>query len=296
MLSSHHLLIHSSDSTAYILSYFSWPLLSLSGTLFVQSIMKHFLTRGDTVIITSLASPRAQGTYALASNYGGLIARLLLQPVEEVSRNHFGKALSSVNGTPSKEIVLKARDQLLRLLRIYVLLSVCVVSTGPTIAPLLLKAIAGSRWMSSGAGSVLATYCYYIPLLAINGLTEAFVSSVATESELNRQTIWMMGFFFAFAGAAFTFLRVLDLGADGLVWANGLNMLFRITWCTAFMQAYLKRYGADLEAGVLIPRTMTIAAGVGTHAVLLQLHSTFTGGYTDFLKSGAVAVVFIVVV
>lgn len=258
--------------------------------------MKHFLTQGDTFIMTSLASPRAQGTYALASNYGGLIARLLLQPVEEVSRNHFGKALSSVNGIPSKEVVLKTRDELLRLLRIYVLLSVCVVSAGPTIAPLLLKTIAGSRWISSGAGSVLATYCYYIPLLAINGLTEAFVSSVATESELNRQTIWMIGFFLAFASAAFAFLRMLSLGAEGLVWANGLNMLFRIVWCATFMQAYLQRYGASLETRVLIPRPMTIAAGVGTYAVLAQLQSTFSGGIADFLKSGAVAVVFVFVV
>jgi oligosaccharide translocation protein RFT1 len=279
----------------YIFSYFSWPLLSLGGTFFVQSIMKHFLTQGDTFIITSLASSRAQGTYALASNYGGLIARLLLQPVEEVSRNHFGKTLSLVNGVPSKQVVLKTRDELLRLLRIYVLLSVCVISAGPTIAPLLLKTIAGSRWTSSGAGSVLAIYCYYIPLLAINGLTEAFVSSVATESELNRQTIWMIGFFFAFASAAFTFLRVLDLGAEGLVWANGLNMIFRIIWCTTFIQAYLKRYGAGLESRVLIPRPMTIATGIGTYAVLVQLSSDFSGGTMDFVKSGAVAVGFVFV-
>jgi oligosaccharide translocation protein RFT1 len=257
--------------------------------------MKHLLTQGDTLIITSFASPRAQGTYALASNYGGLIARLLLQPVEEVSRNHFGKALSGVNGAPSKVVVLSTRNQLLRLLRVYILLSVCVVSVGPTVAPLLLKTIAGSRWTTSGAGSVLATYCYYIPLLAINGLAEAFVSSVATESELNRQTIWMMGFFLAFGGAAYTFLQLLELGADGLVWANGLNMLFRIIWCTAFIQTYLRRYGAGLETRVLIPRPMTMAAGVVTYAVLLQLQPTFNGGIKDFLKSGAVAVGFMVV-
>ncbi|KAN0108384.1 Rft-1 domain containing protein [Hyaloscypha variabilis] len=285
----------SSDSTLYIFSYFSWPLLSLSGTFFVQSIVKHFLTQGDTLIITSLASPRAQGMYALASNYGGLIARLLLQPVEEVSRNHFGKALSAVTGISSKEVVLTTRDQLLRLLRVYVLLSICIVTVGPTTAPLILKAIAGSRWSSSGAGSVLSTYCYYIPLLAINGLTEAFVSSVATEPELHRQTIWMIGFSIAFAGAAFTCLQVLDLGAKGLVWANGANMLCRILWCTAFIKTYLKRHGAGLDSEFLIPRPITIAAAAVTYAVLVQLHSTFNDGILDYLKSGVVAVVFITV-
>ena len=279
----------------YILSYFSWPLLSLSGTFFVQSIMKHLLTQGDTLIITSLASLRAQGTYALASNYGGLIARLLLQPVEEVSRNYFGKALSAINGAPSKEAVLNTRDQLLRLLRVYILLSVCVVSVGPTTAPLLLEKVAGSRWATSGAGSVLAVYCYYIPLLAVNGLTEAFVSSVSTESELHRQTIWMVGFFFAFAGASFTSLRILHLEAEGLVWANALNMLLRIMWCTAFIKAYLRRYGAGLEMRMLLPRPITVAAGAVTYAVLLQLQTTFSGGTKDLLKSGAVAAVFMFV-
>lgn len=254
--------------------------------------MKHFLTQGDTLIITSLASLQAQGTYAFVSNYGGLIARLLLQPVEEVSRNHFGKALSVVNGVPSKEVVLKTRDQLLTLLRVYVLLSVCAVVVGPTVAPLLVKAMVGSRWASSGARSALSTYCYYIPLLAVNGLTEAFVSSVATESELNRQTIWMIGFFLAFAGTAFTSLQVLNLGAEGLVWANCLNMLFRITWCTVFIKAYLERYGAGLEVRSLIPRPMTIATGVVTYAVLAQLQSTFNDGIADLMKSGAVAAVF----
>ena len=278
----------------YLFSYFSQPLLSLSGTFFVQSIIKHFLTQGDTFIITSLATARAQGAFALASNYGGLLARLLLQPVEEVSRNHFGKALSAVNGVPSKEAVLTSRDQLLRLLRVYVLLSVCIVAVGPTTAPLLLKAIAGSRWSSSGAGSVLSTYCYYIPLLAVNGLTEAFVSSVATEPELHRQTMWMIGFSAAFTGAAFTALQVLRLGAEGLVWANGANMLFRIMWSTAFIQTYLRRYGAGLESKLLIPRPITIAAGVVTSAVLVQLHFTFDEGVMDYVKSGVVAVVFII--
>jgi len=233
--------------------------------------------------------------YALASNYGGLIARLLLQPVEEVSRNHFGKALSAVTGISSKEVVLTTRDQLLRLLRVYVLLSICIVTVGPTTAPLILKAIAGSRWSSSGAGSVLSTYCYYIPLLAINGLTEAFVSSVATEPELHRQTIWMIGFSIAFAGAAFTCLQVLDLGAKGLVWANGANMLCRILWCTAFIKTYLKRHGAGLDSEFLIPRPITIAAAAVTYAVLVQLHSTFNDGILDYLESGVVAVVFITV-
>jgi oligosaccharide translocation protein RFT1 len=263
--------------------------LTLGGSLFQQSIVKHVLTQGDTFLIASLASQTAQGVYTLANNYGGLVARLVLQPIEESSRNYFGKLLSSVDGSPSKDLIMKARKNLHTLLRSYILLSVCVLAIGPKVAPLLLKIVAGSAWIHSGAGHVLATYCFYIPLLAINGLTEAFVSSVATKSEVNRQSLWMLAFSAGFAGAAYVFLRVLDLGAEGLVWANTLNMVFRIAWSTAFIASYMKRHGTQLQLGAILPKPMTIAVGVGAYAVLTQVESTFTGGILDIVKSGAVA-------
>ncbi|TVY14653.1 Oligosaccharide translocation protein RFT1 [Lachnellula arida] len=286
--------IFSDDKAAYILSYFSRPLLILGTSLFVQSIVKHVLTQGDTFLITALATPVSQGIYALANNYGGLLARLILQPIEESSRNKFGKLLSTVDGAPSKPKIEEARRDLLMLLRSYALLSVCVLSVGPTVAPLLLKIVAGSRWTTSGAGDVLATYCYYIPLLAFNGLTEAFVSSVATESEVNRQSIWMLAFSAGFAGSAFLFLRVLEMGAKGLVWANVLNMSFRVIWSTAFIKSYLKGHGSTFALREIAPAPLTIAVGFGTYAVLRQTATTFNGGFTDLIKSGGVAAVFVV--
>ncbi|TVY82714.1 Oligosaccharide translocation protein RFT1 [Lachnellula suecica] len=287
--------VFSTDKAAYILSYFSRPLLVLGTSIFVQSIVKHVLTQGDTFLITALASPVAQGVYALANNYGGLLARLILQPIEESSRNKFGKLLSTVDGAPSKANIGEARKDLLMLLRSYALLSVCILSVGPTVAPLLLKIVAGSRWTTSGAGDVLATYCYYIPLLAFNGLTEAFVSSVATESEVNRQSVWMLAFSAGFAGSAFLFLRVLEMGAKGLVWANVLNMTFRVIWSTAFITSYLKRHGSSFAFSEIAPTPLTLASGLGTYAILLQTATTFTGGFTDLIKSGAVAGVFVII-
>lgn len=269
--------------------------MALGGSLFVQSIVKHALTQGDTFLITALAPPVAQGIYALANNYGGLLARLILQPIEESSRNKFGKLLSAVDGAPSKANVREARDDLYMLLRSYVLLSVCVVSAGPTVAPLLLEVVAGSRWTTSGAGNVLATYCYYIPLLAFNGLTEAFVSSVATESEVNRQSVWMLAFSAGFAGSAFLFLRVLDMGAEGLVWANVLNMSFRLLWSTTFITSYLRRHGSSVSFQKMMPTGLTVAAGLGTFAALRQTATTFTGTLADIVKSGAITVVFVII-
>lgn len=283
-----------SKNQEYIYSYFSKPLLSLGGSLMIQSMVKHVLTQGDTFLIASMATQTAQGIYALASNYGGLIARLVLQPIEEISRNYFGKLLSVVDGKPTKETTEKASTDLHRLLRIYLILSVAVVAVGPTVAPLLLNFIAGPRWQSSGAGNVLAVYCYYIPLLALNGVCEAFVAVVATKAEVNRQSSWMIAFSAGFGGAAYLFLGFLDLGAEGLVLANMANMILRIVWCSHFILAYCGRHGARFKAMALLPRPSTISLGVVTYATLAQMRTSFTGGLVDIIKSGLVAVIFMI--
>jgi oligosaccharide translocation protein RFT1 len=262
-------------------------------SLFVQGAVKHVLTQGDVILVSYLASLQAQGIYALASNYGGLVARIVFQPIEESSRNYFGKLLSTVDGKPSKAVVESGSSSLHNLLRFYVLLSISVVSVGPTIAPLLLNVVAGSRWASSGAGDVLAKYCYYIPLLAVNGVTEAFISSIATESELNRQSSWMLAFSLGFAAAGYVFLQLFDMGAEGLLWANAINMVLRILWSSIFIKAYLERNGSHLSIVTMMPRPATIAAGVSTAAVLAQMHGKSTGGVIDIIKSGLVAGAFI---
>jgi oligosaccharide translocation protein RFT1 len=286
--------MHNSNKGDVVFSYFSRPLLALGMSLFVQGVVKHLLTQGDVILVSYLASLQDQGIYALASNYGGLIARMVFQPIEESSRNYFGKLLSTVDGKPSKAIIESGSRNLHSLLRFYVLLSVSAVSVGPTIAPLLLKLVAGSRWTSTGAGNVLASYCYYIPLLAVNGVTEAFISSIATESELNRQSMWMFAFSVGFAAAGYVFLRLFDMGAEGLVWANAINMALRILWSSSFISAYLKRNGSRFSMPAMMPQPATIALGVSTAAVLSQMQAKFTGGAIDILKSAVVAGAFIV--
>ncbi|RAL59408.1 hypothetical protein DID88_006896 [Monilinia fructigena] len=284
----------SSKKEKFTCSYFSQSLLSLGASMMIQSMVKHVLTQGDTFLIASMATQTAQGIYALASNYGGLIARLVLQPIEEMSRNYFGKLLSVVDGKPTKEAIEKASTDLHRLLRTYFIFSVTVVAVGPTVAPLLLNFIAGPRWQSSGAGNVLAVYCYYIPLLALNGVCEAFVAVVATEVEVYRQSLWMTAFSAGFGGAAYLFLRVLDLGAEGLVLANMANMLLRIIWCGHFILAYCRRHGASFKVLDLLPRASTMSLGAVTYAVLAQIRMTFTDGLVDIIKSGLVAVIFVI--
>jgi oligosaccharide translocation protein RFT1 len=219
---------------------------------------------------------------------------MIFQPIEESSRSYFGKMLSSIERQPSQEVVRTASDHLHILLRAYVILSISAAAVGPTVAPMLLNIVAGPRWTISGAGNVLGKYCYYIPLLAMNGVTEAFISAVATESELNRQSIWMFAFSLGFAGAGWFFLGVLQLGPEGLVWANVINMALRILWSTNFIRRYLKRNGSRLSISNIMPHKASICVGIATTAILLQMQSAFTGSIWDLVQSCLVAGVYVI--
>ncbi|KAI0867909.1 oligosaccharide translocation protein RFT1, variant [Hypoxylon argillaceum] len=293
----------------YALGYFFTPTLQLASSLMSQSLVKHVLTQGDTFLVSILSDPRSQGVYALANNYGSLLARLVFQPIEESSRNYFSKLLSSSptpaageeieDKTTAKIQVHRARTDLQALLRFYVLLGVVVVSIGPYGAPLLVQVIAGPRWASSGAGGALARYCLYIPLLALNGVAEAFVSSVATKSEVHRQSLWMGVFSFAFAIAGFVSLRVLDLGAVGLVYANAINMLCRIIWSAAFISYYFRRNDAEFQWVGLVPNgtalyvmaTATLWGALSRAGISVGNVSSHV--FKDLVVVGAIAVLYV---
>ncbi|KAG5975658.1 hypothetical protein E4U56_003322 [Claviceps arundinis] len=272
----------------FIASYLYGPTLRLAGSMMAQSLFKHLLTQGDTFLISLFSTPEIQGNYALANNYGGLVARLLFQPVEESSRSYFSNLLSRAAFSapscadaaaasaakddpeiPSPEVG-EARQSFRTLARLYLILSALVVAIGPFASPSLIALVAGRRWALEGAGHVLGVYCFYIPFLALNGITESFVASVASEADVHRQSLWMGAFSLAFAASAFIFMHMFPLGAQGLVLANIVNMNCRIVWSFAFVQAYFRKNKADMPLKSIIPAG-TIALALSTLVMLYQL-------------------------
>ncbi|KAG6027778.1 hypothetical protein E4U19_001815 [Claviceps sp. Clav32 group G5] len=295
----------------FIASYLYRPTLRLAGSMMAQSLFKHLLTQGDTFLISLFSTPEIQGKYALANNYGGLIARLLFQPVEESSRSYFSNllsraAFSAPRGadvaaaasaakddpeTPSPE-VKEARQSFRTLTRLYLILSAVVVAIGPFASPSLIALVAGRRWALDGAGHVLGVYCFYIPFLALNGITESFVASVASEADVHRQSLWMGAFSLTFAASAFIFMHMFPLGAQGLVLANIVNMNCRIVWSFAFVQAYFRKNKADMPLKSIIPAG-TIALALSTLVMLYRLdilERSISDPVTTLIKLAAYAV------
>ncbi|KAF3914775.1 hypothetical protein ABW20_dc0100859 [Dactylellina cionopaga] len=301
--------------------YFHRPTVWIARTMWFQSVIKHVLTQGDSLLVICFASTDEQGIYALAANYGSLIARLLFKPIEETSRNLLSKLLNTEetiseaektkgeqqdkkgkeenempqSKSPSPENISEALTILHLILRFYTILSTLIATLGPTLAPLALRKVAGARWADSPAARTLSTYCYYIPLLAVNGITEAFVQSVATAGDLHRQSLWMCLFSVVFGVASWGFVQKAGMGADGLVWANCVNMGMRIVWSVQFIRGYFERVGGGgdgkrrgVEWEKTMPGMLLVTVAVGAGAVARKVVSE-RGVLEDYVKGAGLA-------
>ncbi|KAL4937154.1 hypothetical protein BDV06DRAFT_203486 [Aspergillus oleicola] len=253
--------IVSSDDTRYLGNIFSARLLTLSANVFLQSVVKHLLTQGDSMILAAMTTLQDQGIYSLVSNYGGLLARILFQPIEESSRTMFSSLLSSKRSKGQQADVAVAKTHLLNVMKLYMIIAVVIIPLGPALAPRALHILGGQRWSAPEVDGLLALYCYYIPFLAFNGIGEAFVSSTASPAELRKQTAWMSLFSACFALAAYFFLAMGGFGARGLVYANIVNMFVRITWSFSFVRKYFHEHKSELSLSEFNLRPLTYASG-----------------------------------
>jgi oligosaccharide translocation protein RFT1 len=237
------------------------------------------------MILAAMTTLQDQGIYSLASNYGGLLARILFQPIEESSRTIFSSLLGGKGAKGSESNIRTAKVHLLNVLRGYMMISVLIIPLGPALAPKALHILGGRRWTVPEVDSLLALYCYYIPFLAFNGIGEAFVSSAASPAELRNQAAWMGLFSACFALAAYIFLAIGGLGAHGLVYANVVNMFVRIVWSFSFVRRFLHRQDTDLAFKEFALRPQTYAVGAAVTAMFSALKSNIDS-YGDVIPFG----------
>jgi oligosaccharide translocation protein RFT1 len=189
----------------------------LSLTMTAQSLFKHLLTEGDKLILAWISPLQDQGGYAIAINYGeavlnasragtdyfsgSLVARIVFQPIEEILRVYFSKTLSPPEDViethtthaedivhPSRISLQQASNALISLLAIQSSLGVILVTFGSAYISIILHILLPPQYLSTSAPGVLAAWIWYIPVLAVNGGLEAFVSSVSIPKDLNRQS------------------------------------------------------------------------------------------------------------
>ena len=199
---------------------------------------------------------------------GSLVARIVFQPIEETSRLYFSKSLSS---SSPRETGTKGEDGdrsdsrrtaskiLSSLLLFFTHLLLLLITFGPPYLSIATALLLPPRFQSTSAPSILRSYVFYIPMMAFNGVLEAFFASTSTPSELKHQSRWMMIFSIIFVLAAYLFNK-LGFGDSGLVYANVLNLFLRVVYCWAFARRYFEESGVNFELTAVIPPRGVIGA------------------------------------
>ncbi len=249
------------DTTALRLSiYFS-----------LQSIFKHILTEGDRIVLTALVGTYDSGVYAMASSYGGMASRLIFQPLEENGRllflhQHVAILEAREGGDATRELIEQLQKTYIVMVKCVLYIGLIFAVYGSNFTSILLHLLAGDRWGSNpDAAAALSSFCIYLSIMSLNGMTEAFVYGVAESGrEVASLSIahGVIGFvFYIIAPTMVIHGRNYGVGGTiGLVLSNGICMALRATYSFLFAGNYFCKYQdakiKELRSNIISLRTV----------------------------------------
>ena len=188
------------------LSFPSSKFYNLAMALTRQNFFKYFLSQGDLFIIGTFSSLNDQGIYSVVSNYGSLVLRLIMQPIEEASLQYFSKELS--NGKRAADVT-----------NYFNLMLKSLIYFG-------LFFVLGQKWtIDNTAANTLSAYCWLVAFAGISGFMESFVNAIIDEKEIN----WLR--WISILSSIFYCILAIGLihwkGSVGLVTAGAANFALR---------------------------------------------------------------------
>lgn len=200
--------------------------------LFSESILRLILTEGEKAVLAAKGNLAAQGIYDVVSSLAALIVRLLFRVWEDFAFSVWSAPDKTNSGTlvrvsPEKWTLLHV------MMRAASYLGAAATIFGPPLAPRFLGVLYGSSWATDAAVAVFQAFMLYLPLLAANGLLEAFVRATATPATLRNVKVFMSFGSCAYIAACYVVLFVLDLDVVALVYVNSANLSARIIFSLA---------------------------------------------------------------
>lgn len=282
----------------------------------LQSLVKHFLTEADRLVVSRFSPLKDQGGYAIATNYGqlhvqvncfsltsvsilgSLVARIIFQPIEETSRLFFSKSLAadvSTDDKSSTDATLSSLNILHSLLLLYTHFSLLLLAFLPPYTRTLMRFLLPPRYLSTSAPRVFAAYAVYLPVMAVNGVLEAVVSAVVGTAGVRSQARWMgiaSGVFVAVAVVLGRYGGERGGRETGLVYANAAAAACRAAWGWVFVKGSFKKRGAQMTVRKVVPPASVVVVSVVVGLVVRWSETTYggAGGLKDMATHIAVGV------
>jgi len=195
----------------------------------------------------------------------------VFQPIEETLLLHFSSSPGATENGPLISFITHISSHLLLLLPSFL----------PPLLPPLLSVFLPRRYLVTSAPSTLQTYlCFYIPLLSLNGVLEAYHTATATPRQMTIQTRWMIGSSFVFVAALFGLRNFLQT-ETALISASCVAMGVRIFY--AYLHA---KKSAGMGVRALLPKSAVTVTSVVCGAVLRRIYKTgrWTKGWSTWVE------------
>ncbi|KAM8758340.1 man(5)GlcNAc(2)-PP-dolichol translocation protein RFT1 isoform 1-T1 [Rhynchonycteris naso] len=248
--------------------FVNWKEAKLTWSFFKQSFLKQILTEGERYVMTFLnvLNFGDQGVYDIVNNLGSLVARLIFHPIEESFYVFFAKVLEREKDATlqKQEDIAVATMVLESLLKLALLVGLTITVFGFAYSQLALD-LYGGTILSSGSGPVLLrSYCLYVLLLAINGVTECFTFAAMSKEQVDRYNFTMLALSSSFLVLSYLLTRW--CGSVGFILANCFNMGIRITQSLCFIHRYYRdspyRPLAGLQLSPVLLGAFALSGGV----------------------------------
>ncbi|KDN39249.1 Rft-1-domain-containing protein [Tilletiaria anomala UBC 951] len=275
--------------------YLSPKGISISWAMGKQAMLKHVMGESDKIAVARLGTLEDQGGYALASNYGSLILRILFNPVEEASRITFSKTLGHILSAQDGSVMSlsvddenalqSASSMLAGILRLHILLGLFFATFGPPLSRSAIYLLAGDRWAcGTTAPIILGAYACYIPVLGINGIAEGFLTATAGPRQLGTYNWIIMLSSATFIMSLWLLQWVPALHQTALVWSSALSIGVRAAYSWWYMLWFFSlqpsaKHAANMAPTAILPSTPSlITFAVSAYLLRAALASARVGG------------------